>query len=133
MVLGSLKAQTPDPLTETNYMDSVVLPGLPFEDQAMQPRLLEKETRRTADLRNAKVFVLDEATMIEMMKQDKELARLMTAAVVKAVGNNIRLCEMVGEDFMKANNIQLIPSVESVKSKHECKCNCDCRTQKEIN
>lgn len=142
MIRGSVNAQTPDPLTSSNYMYTLPLTS-EVPSEAIENQDKGVKTNIADDL---KIFVLDEATMVEMMKQDEKIATMMIAALVRAIGNDVKLCEMIRWDIVEADGdanvttykevpkiISANPSGE-VGNKATCAvnndekaCTCDCK------
>ena len=110
MIKGTVNAQTIDLLTNTNYMYA-----LPFTSEA-PPVSLEGQRRvvKTNFEDNLKIFVLDETMMVEMMKQDEKIATMMIAAVVRAIGYDVKLCEMIRWDIAEADSEANVATFEEV-------------------
>lgn len=127
MIKESATAQTTDPLTETNYQFM-----LPLTSEVPSSYFKEQNNQANTDYEDKlKVFVLDESMMVELMKQDEKIAKMMIAAVVRAIGNDVKICEMIKWDLLEANEVT--PTVE-VGHQANCKmneagktCNCHCK------
>ncbi len=105
MVNGTLSAQIPDSVIQS-HPTNVTLPGLDHPYSPVGHTTRSVQSQHKTDLTGSKVFVLDESTMVEMMKQDEKIAILMTAAVVKAIGNDVKLCELIRWDLNEAMEVE---------------------------